>query len=188
MQVAVFSDIHANLPALEAVLARQRRGRRRRDLVPRRRGRLRRRARRLRRAGPRALRGLPGRQPRPRRARRARHLHLLRGRRRRGRVDRGEHARSRDLDFLAGLAARPTPRARSRLYHASPRDPIWEYVLWPDQAADCLGAQEQRVSFDRPLPRRALLHRRPDGRRGEAGARLARRAPGPASRSTRAAG
>ena len=49
----------------------------RRDLVPGRRRRLRRPARRVRRPGPRALLGLPGRQPRPRRARAARHLDLL---------------------------------------------------------------------------------------------------------------
>jgi diadenosine tetraphosphatase ApaH/serine/threonine PP2A family protein phosphatase len=33
------------------------------------------------------------------------------------------------------------------LYHASPRDPIWEYVLWPDQAAQCILVQARRVSF-----------------------------------------
>ncbi|MGI8726800.1 MAG: metallophosphoesterase family protein [Solirubrobacterales bacterium] len=33
------------------------------------------------------------------------------------------------------------------LYHASPRDPVWEYVLWPEQAAECLMAQERRVSM-----------------------------------------
>jgi predicted phosphodiesterase len=31
------------------------------------------------------------------------------------------------------------------LYHASPRDPIWEYVLSPLQAELCLDAQAQRV-------------------------------------------
>jgi diadenosine tetraphosphatase ApaH/serine/threonine PP2A family protein phosphatase len=49
-------------------------------------------------------------------------------------------------DFLAGL----DPADESRevgLYHASPRDPIWEYVLWPDQAAECIRAQARRVSF-----------------------------------------
>ena len=55
MRLAILSDIHANLPALEAVLADDRRRRRRRDLVPRRRRRLRRRARRVRRARSRAL-------------------------------------------------------------------------------------------------------------------------------------
>jgi len=33
------------------------------------------------------------------------------------------------------------------LYHASPRDPIWEYVLWEDQAAECIQAQASRVSL-----------------------------------------
>jgi diadenosine tetraphosphatase ApaH/serine/threonine PP2A family protein phosphatase len=33
------------------------------------------------------------------------------------------------------------------LYHASPRDPVWEYVLWPDQAAECIRSQARRVSF-----------------------------------------
>jgi len=31
------------------------------------------------------------------------------------------------------------------LYHASPRDPVWEYVLATDQAADCLAVQAARV-------------------------------------------
>jgi predicted phosphodiesterase len=34
---------------------------------------------------------------------------------------------------------------RVGLYHASPRDPIWEYVLSPLQAELCLDAQEHRV-------------------------------------------
>ncbi|MET0958540.1 MAG: metallophosphoesterase family protein [Solirubrobacterales bacterium] len=49
-------------------------------------------------------------------------------------------------EFLAGL----DPADESRevgLYHASPRDPVWEYVLWPDQAAECIRAQARRVSF-----------------------------------------
>jgi predicted phosphodiesterase len=33
------------------------------------------------------------------------------------------------------------------LYHASPRDPVWEYVLSVRQAADCLQVQRQRVSL-----------------------------------------
>jgi diadenosine tetraphosphatase ApaH/serine/threonine PP2A family protein phosphatase len=33
------------------------------------------------------------------------------------------------------------------LYHASPRDPVWEYVLSPLQAELCLDAQEHRVCF-----------------------------------------
>ena len=50
------------------------------------------------------------------------------------------------LDFLAGLE--PADESReAALYHASPRDPVWEYVLWPEQAAECLQAQARRVSF-----------------------------------------
>jgi predicted phosphodiesterase len=33
------------------------------------------------------------------------------------------------------------------LYHASPRDPVWEYVLSVRQAADCIEAQRQRVAL-----------------------------------------
>ena len=50
------------------------------------------------------------------------------------------------LDFLRGLE--PADETREvALYHASPRDPIWEYVLWPDQAAECIGVQAARVSM-----------------------------------------
>jgi diadenosine tetraphosphatase ApaH/serine/threonine PP2A family protein phosphatase len=48
--------------------------------------------------------------------------------------------------FLAGLEP-ADERHDVGLYHASPRDPIWEYVLWPDQAAECIRAQAKRVSF-----------------------------------------
>ena len=33
------------------------------------------------------------------------------------------------------------------LYHASPRDPVWEYVLSPLQAELCLDVQQQRVAL-----------------------------------------
>jgi predicted phosphodiesterase len=33
------------------------------------------------------------------------------------------------------------------LYHASPRDPVWEYVLSPLQAELCLDAQARRISL-----------------------------------------
>jgi len=33
------------------------------------------------------------------------------------------------------------------LYHASPRDPIWEYVLWPEQAGECIAKQASRVAM-----------------------------------------
>ena len=50
------------------------------------------------------------------------------------------------LDFLRELE--PADETRDvALYHASPRDPIWEYVLWPDQAAECIAIQAARVSL-----------------------------------------
>ncbi len=49
-------------------------------------------------------------------------------------------------DFLGGLEP-SREGADVALYHASPRDPIWEYVLWPDQAAECIRVQASRVSF-----------------------------------------
>jgi predicted phosphodiesterase len=50
------------------------------------------------------------------------------------------------LDFLRELE--PADETRDvALYHASPRDPVWEYVLWPDQAAECIAIQAARVSL-----------------------------------------
>ena len=75
------------------------------------------------------------------------------------------------LDELEPLS----PDEAVGLFHASPRDPIWEYVLSPLQAELCLDAQEHRVclighshvalSFS---PRARLLGHRADprGRRG----------------------
>ncbi len=49
-------------------------------------------------------------------------------------------------EFLKGLE--PADETHEvALYHASPRDPVWEYVLWPDQAAECIGVQAARVSL-----------------------------------------
>jgi len=48
------------------------------------------------------------------------------------------------LDYLAGLEPLDTSRAIG-LYHASPRDPIWEYVLSTPQAQGCLEAMDARV-------------------------------------------
>jgi diadenosine tetraphosphatase ApaH/serine/threonine PP2A family protein phosphatase len=47
-------------------------------------------------------------------------------------------------DFLASLA----PLGQTEgvgLYHASPRDPVWEYVLSVTQAGECLDVQRQRI-------------------------------------------
>jgi diadenosine tetraphosphatase ApaH/serine/threonine PP2A family protein phosphatase len=48
------------------------------------------------------------------------------------------------LEFLSGL--RPEQDARPLgLYHASPRDPVWEYVLSTWQAEECMDLMEPRV-------------------------------------------
>ncbi|MGI9020275.1 MAG: metallophosphoesterase family protein [Solirubrobacterales bacterium] len=56
------------------------------------------------------------------------------------------NASDETLRFLRSLEPASTDREVA-LYHASPRDPIWEYVLWSDQAAECIAQQAQRVSF-----------------------------------------
>src|SRR5215213_1598471 len=52
--------------------------------------------------------------------------------------------------YLRKLAPADTSREVS-LYHASPRDPVWEYVLWPDQAAECMEAR-RRASPSSAIP------------------------------------
>jgi predicted phosphodiesterase len=57
-----------------------------------------------------------------------------------------QNAKSSTVKFLRGL--KPTDESRdAALYHASPRDPIWEYVLSLEQAEDCLRIQASRVSL-----------------------------------------
>jgi predicted phosphodiesterase len=49
---------------------------------------------------------------------------------------------------LSGLGGQASgQREGFGLYHASPRDPIWEYVVETDLAEDCLNVQEYRVSL-----------------------------------------
>jgi predicted phosphodiesterase len=55
-----------------------------------------------------------------------------------------EHASRSTLDFLGGLSSSHEGEAIG-LYHASPRDPVWEYVLSGSQAADCMDAMGPRV-------------------------------------------
>jgi len=50
------------------------------------------------------------------------------------------------VEYLSSLKP-ADEEAEVALYHASPRDPVWEYVLWPDQAADCIRSQRRRISF-----------------------------------------
>jgi predicted phosphodiesterase len=50
------------------------------------------------------------------------------------------------LELLGTL--KPADESRDpAIYHASPRDPVWEYVLWPEQAGECMGKQTTRVSL-----------------------------------------
>jgi diadenosine tetraphosphatase ApaH/serine/threonine PP2A family protein phosphatase len=57
-----------------------------------------------------------------------------------------ENCKPETLEFLKGLK----PEAADQevgLYHASPRDPVWEYVLAVDQARECMEEQSGRVSL-----------------------------------------
>jgi len=85
----------------------------------------------------------------------------------------------RTTAFLRSLA--PAEEGREvALYHASPRDPVWEYVLWPDQAAECIRVQASRVSFighshvalffALPEASDSAHEQRPDARGAQAGA------------------
>ena len=50
------------------------------------------------------------------------------------------------FEFLRGL--QPVGERESvGLFHASPRDPVWEYVLSIEQAQECLKMQPQRVAL-----------------------------------------
>ena len=49
------------------------------------------------------------------------------------------------LDYLAGLEPQKLDEAVG-LYHASPRDPVWEYVLSPLQAELCIDVLRHRVA------------------------------------------
>jgi predicted phosphodiesterase len=68
------------------------------------------------------------------------------------------------LAFLGGLE--PAGRREGiGLFHASPRDPIWEYVLTGEQADACIDAQEDRISLI-GHSHVALFFTRLDGARG----------------------
>jgi len=57
-----------------------------------------------------------------------------------------EHVAPRTPAMLRELAP-AGERQGIGLYHASPRDPIWEYVLSAEQADACLDVQPQRVAL-----------------------------------------
>jgi len=79
------------------------------------------------------------------------------------------------LEFLRGLEP-ADPEREVGLYHASPRDPVWEYVLSSWQADECMDLMGRRVSaighshvalwFQRAAPGRV------DGAQAEAGTEL----------------
>jgi predicted phosphodiesterase len=49
-------------------------------------------------------------------------------------------------EFLTSL--HPADESREvALYHASPRDHVWEYVLWPEQAGECIAKQSERIAL-----------------------------------------
>jgi predicted phosphodiesterase len=56
-----------------------------------------------------------------------------------------ENISAETLDFLSGRAA-SDPSLEPSLYHASPRDPIWEYVLSAWQAEECMDVMNGRVA------------------------------------------
>ncbi len=52
-----------------------------------------------------------------------------------------------DSDLLREIGQASGSREGFGLYHASPRDPVWEYVVDADLAADNLDAQTERIAL-----------------------------------------
>jgi predicted phosphodiesterase len=57
-----------------------------------------------------------------------------------------ENASQESLDYLRALKP-DGERERIGLFHASPRDPVWEYVLSLEQARECMDVQPQRLAL-----------------------------------------
>jgi diadenosine tetraphosphatase ApaH/serine/threonine PP2A family protein phosphatase len=57
-----------------------------------------------------------------------------------------ENVAERTLDFLRDLDP-AAQRDGIGLFHASPRDPVWEYVLSGEQADACLNVQAERIGL-----------------------------------------
>jgi diadenosine tetraphosphatase ApaH/serine/threonine PP2A family protein phosphatase len=57
-----------------------------------------------------------------------------------------ERVSERTLELLRELEPSGV-REEIALWHASPRDPVWEYVLSAEQADACLDAQEERIGL-----------------------------------------
>jgi diadenosine tetraphosphatase ApaH/serine/threonine PP2A family protein phosphatase len=56
------------------------------------------------------------------------------------------NTKDKTMEFLKGLKPEATDKEVG-LYHASPRDPVWEYVLATDQARECMEEMSGRVSL-----------------------------------------
>jgi diadenosine tetraphosphatase ApaH/serine/threonine PP2A family protein phosphatase len=70
------------------------------------------------------------------------------------------------LDFLGELEPADTGR-QIGLFHASPRDPVWEYVLSTLQADACIDAMDARVGAIGHSHVALFFNRSDDGVRGE---------------------
>jgi len=57
-----------------------------------------------------------------------------------------ENCDPKTIEFLKALKPENSEQEVG-LYHASPRDPVWEYVLAVDQARECIAEQSGRVSL-----------------------------------------
>lgn len=78
-----------------------------------------------------------------------------------------ENVSQETLDFLGELEPAAS-QAGVGLFHASPRDPVWEYVLSTDQAEAGLDAQEERVGLIGHSHVALFFVRAPAGRPGYA--------------------
>jgi predicted phosphodiesterase len=58
-----------------------------------------------------------------------------------------EKLTKQDFEVLRGIDGASGSKEGYGLYHASPRDPVWEYVVETDRAEENLNAQEERISL-----------------------------------------
>lgn len=58
-----------------------------------------------------------------------------------------DHLEAEAFEVLRGLEGTSSRREGIGLFHASPRDPIWEYVVDSDLAEDNLDFQEERIAL-----------------------------------------
>ncbi len=57
-----------------------------------------------------------------------------------------ENAAPETIEMLRPLSPSGL-RSGMAIFHASPRDPVWEYVLSADQASECMQLQPERISL-----------------------------------------